>query len=505
MSHKKACLIVLDGWGHGAKDASDAVFQAKTPFMDGLEASHPATELVTYGPSVGLPEGQMGNSEVGHMNIGAGRIVYQDLVRINKAIEDGDFFTNPALRKAFEAAGTGRVHLMGLIGEGGVHASQKHLHALCRMAHQAGVRNFAVHAFMDGRDSDPHAGLKALEELEACLQECGGTLASVIGRYYAMDRDKRWERVKKAYDLLTKGEGAVFASARQGVEEAYAKGQSDEFVEPISVRQGDGPTVVQEGDTVLCFNFRTDRCREITEVLTQRAFPEYEMHPLQLRYFTMTRYDARFSGVEVAFEKDDLAMTLGEVVAKQGRRQLRIAETEKYPHVTFFFSGGREASFEGEARIMVNSPKVATYDLQPEMSAPEVAQEAIQHMREVSPELVVLNFANPDMVGHTGVFEAIVKAVETTDDCLRQVVEAGRELGYSFVVIADHGNADCAVNPDGTVNTAHTLNPVPMVVISDEVKALKPGILADVAPSILALLGLEQPEVMTGTSLIVKD
>ncbi len=500
---QKTALIILDGWGAGKGDHTDAIATANTPFMDGLLRKHPSATLTTFGEDVGLPAGQMGNSEVGHMNIGAGRIVYQDLVRINKAIQDRSFFANEALLKAFKNVGEGTVHLMGLIGEGGVHSSQKHLHALIEMAAEHACQRVCVHAFMDGRDSDPKAGLNALERLETILQDKGGRLATIIGRYYAMDRDKRWERVKKAYDLLVHGKGSRVASAREGVENAYNSGQTDEFIEPMVIVNDlqPEPLTINSGDTVICFNFRTDRCREITEVLTQQAFEAYQMEPLNLRYFTMTRYDATYQNVGVAYEKDDLAMTLGEVVSQAGCTQLRMAETEKYPHVTFFFSGGREANFTGESRIMVSSPKVATYDLQPEMSAPEVAAKAVDFMRDEQPDLVVLNFANPDMVGHTGVFEAVVKAVETTDDCLRKVVESGLTAGYSFVIIADHGNADCVINPDGSANTAHTKNPVPIVVIDDRVAKLESGILADVAPSLLSLMGLEQPDVMTGRPL----
>ncbi len=501
MEQRKTALIVLDGWGYGAGDASDAIAKAKTPFMDKLLADYPNARLITYGEDVGLPARQMGNSEVGHMNIGAGRIVYQDLVRINKAISDDSFFANEALCEALNGVGEGTLHLMGLIGEGGVHSSQKHLHALIRMAREKGVARVCVHAFMDGRDSDPHAGLNAIALLEQELSAHGGQLVSVIGRYYAMDRDKRWERVKKAYDLLVHRVGSHVASAREGVEQAYKNGQTDEFIDPIVVETS-APSAITKGDTVICFNFRTDRCREITMALSQQAFPEYDMQPLALRYFTMTRYDATFKGVGVAFEKDDLAMTLGEVLSRAGRTQLRMAETEKYPHVTFFFSGGRELVFEGETRLMVNSPKVATYDLQPEMSAFEVAEKAVGFLKSDQPDAVVLNFANPDMVGHTGVFEAIVRAVEVTDTCLQKVVEAGSELGYSFVIIADHGNADKAVNEDGSANTAHTTNPVPIVVMDNRVRKMDSGILADVAPTVLHLMGVSQPPEMTGRSLV---
>lgn len=506
MTDQKVCLIVLDGWGYGKKDASDAVFTAQTPFMDALEQRAARATLLTDGEHVGLPAGQMGNSEVGHMNIGAGRIVYQDLVRINKAIEDRNFFNNEVLKAAMEESKGRRLHLIGLVSDGGVHSSQEHLHALLDMAENEGVANVFIHAFTDGRDCDPKSGHGFIQKLEqhAAAKNNNSKVASVIGRYYAMDRDKRWERVKKAYDLLTKGEGEPFLSASCAVEASYAAEVTDEFIEPkvITDIKGKPTATIQEGDVVICFNFRTDRCREITMALTQQDFPEQGMEKLHLAYYTMTRYDSTFKDVHVVYEKDDLAMTLGEVVARAGRSQVRIAETEKYPHVTFFFSGGREQEFEGEDRILVHSPKVATYDLQPEMSAPKVADEIIHRMQENPPDLIVLNFANPDMVGHTGVFDAIVKAVEATDQQLKRVVEAGEKQGYSFVIIADHGNADMAVNADGSPNTAHTTNPVPVLVLHDEVTQLKNGILADVAPTVLVMMGIEQPKQMTGKSLL---
>lgn len=503
---QKAALIVLDGWGYGKRDHSDAVHMAHTPFMDDLLANHPNATLQTDGEHVGLPSGQMGNSEVGHMNIGAGRVVYQDLVRINKAIEDRSFFEHPVLREAMNNAGGGRLHLIGLVSDGGVHSSQEHLHALINLADDAGVPQVFVHAFTDGRDTDPKSGLGYIKKLQQAADEASNEtrIASVIGRYYAMDRDKRWERIKKAYDLLVKGEGETYLSAERAIEASYAAGITDEFIEPkvMTDIKGDPIATIREGDTVICFNFRTDRCREITMALTQQAFPEQEMKPLALHYFTMTRYDSSFKGVNVVYEKDDLAMTLGEVVAAAGNSQVRIAETEKYPHVTFFFSGGREDVFKGEDRIMVHSPKVATYDLQPEMSAPEVADRICERMQDDPPDLVVLNFANPDMVGHTGVFEAIVKAVEETDQQLKRVVETGLVQGYRFVIIADHGNADMAVNEDGSPHTAHTTNPVPFIVLAPGVDQVKSGILADVAPTVLNLMNIGQPAEMTGQSLV---
>ncbi len=500
----KTALIILDGWGQGKADHTDAVAQASTPCMDGLMSKCPNATLVTFGEAVGLPEGQMGNSEVGHMNIGAGRIVYQDLVRINREVSEGGLFRNRTLLDAVDGAGDGAIHLMGLLGEGGVHASQSHLHALIELVASRSRNRLFIHGFTDGRDADPKAGLHDIERLEAHLKTHGGVLASVVGRYYAMDRDKRWERIARAYDLLVHRKGDVWTSAREGVEAAYAAGQTDEFIEPIVVQMTDGApdARIKAGDTVICFNFRTDRCREITMALTQSAYPEFGMNPLPLRYYTMTRYDATFKNVGVAYEKDDLSMTLGQVVSQAGGTQLRMAETEKYPHVTFFFSGGREAVFEGETRLMVSSPKVATYDLQPEMSAFEVAEKAVEYLKKEHPDLVVINFANPDMVGHTGVFSAIVKAVETTDACLQRILEVGKALDYRFVIIADHGNADCAINDDGSKNTAHTVNPVPIVVVDPRVKKLASGILADVAPTVLALMGVEPPKEMTGKQLV---
>jgi 2,3-bisphosphoglycerate-independent phosphoglycerate mutase len=506
MSEKKAALIILDGWGIGKGDATDAIAQAKTPFMDGLLRKAPHAQLLTDGENVGLPDGQMGNSEVGHLNIGAGRVVYQDLVRVNRAIADGTLERNAVLQAAFTVAKEpGKsLHLMGLLGTGGVHASSAHLIALCSMAGAAGVERVFVHAFTDGRDTDPRSGLGFMETLEKETAGTSARVASICGRYYAMDRDKRWERVRKAYDLLVHGTGHLAPSATEGIRNSYAQGVTDEFIEPIAIAGVDGKPLatIRPGDAVICFNFRTDRCREITQALTQQAFPEYGMVPLPLHYVTMTEYDHRYHGVQVLFHKDDLAMTLGEVVSGTGSAQVRLAETEKYPHVTFFFSGGREEPFPGERRTVVPSPKVATYDLQPEMSAAGVADAAVAEFRDGDARLMVLNFANPDMVGHTGVFPAIVKAVETTDACAARVVEAGRAKGWSFVIIADHGNADMAINPDGSPNTAHTRNPVPVVVLTDREVQVHNGILADVAPTLLDLMDLPQPPEMTGRSLI---
>lgn len=501
---KKTVLLILDGWGHGDKSASDAICHAKTPFIDSLYNTCPHAELRTDGRNVGLPEGQMGNSEVGHLNIGAGRIVNQDLVRINLAIEDGSVRHIPALKTAFQAAKAPgkKLHLMGLVSDGGVHSSQEHLHALVSLAKEEGVADVRVHAFTDGRDCDPKSGLGFLQKLEAHLQQKGARLASCVGRYYAMDRDKRWERIRRAYDLLVHGKGIPATNIRTAIEASYASGITDEFIEPIVMMQNNRPVgTIAPGDVVICFNFRTDRCREITMALTQSDFPEHAMHTLPLHYVTMTNYDKTFRKVAVLFDKDNLAMTLGEIISRAGLQQIRIAETEKYPHVTFFFSGGREVEFEGERRLMANSPKVATYDLKPEMSAHQITAMICPELEAGNPDFVCLNFANPDMVGHTGVFDAVVKAVETVDACAKKVVEAGKKHHYSYLIIADHGNADYLINPDGTPHTAHTLNPVPIFMIDKDFLKLKNGILADVAPTVLQLMGVPQPAEMTGKAL----
>lgn len=499
---RKVGLIILDGWGLGDQTHSDAIYNAHTPFFDALMTQYPNATLQTSGEAVGLPDGQMGNSEVGHLNIGAGRIVYQELTRINKSIRDGELQQNPVLLEAFQKAKElgKKLHFVGLVSDGGVHSSQAHLHALCEMAHAAGVGPFYVHAITDGRDCDPKSGLHFIKELENVLAQNGGEIATLIGRYYAMDRDKRWERVAKAYHLMVNGEGAQMNSASEAVASSYAQDITDEFILPQLInREG----CIKDGDVVISFNFRTDRPREITTVLTQEAFHEYNMTPLQLHFCTMTNYDERFKGLHILFEKDNLQLTLGEVVANAGLSQVRIAETEKYPHVTFFFNGGREANFDKEARLLVASPKVATYDLQPQMSAIQVADELIQHINTQVPDFICLNFANPDMVGHTGVYAAIIEAVETVDAQMKRVIEAGLALGYEFVVIADHGNADFAVNSDGSPNTAHSLNPVPVILVSpDKNIRLKDGILADVAPTILERMGLRLPVEMTGKALL---
>lgn len=503
MSNQKVGLIILDGWGIGDGTKADAIKHAQTPVMDGLLANYPHAQLLACGEHVGLPDGQMGNSEVGHLNIGAGRIVYQELTRINKAIRDGAFFEIPKLKTAFETAkNSGKnVHFIGLVSEGGVHSSQEHLHALLDMAHAHGLTNVWIHAFTDGRDCDPKSGVGFLKNLQAHCEKTTGKIASIVGRYYAMDRDNRWERVKVAYDAMIHGVGDVFDDAVQALTNSYENDITDEFIKPHVRANKEGS--IQSGDTVICFNFRTDRPREITDALTQRAFPEYNMEPLVLNYYTMTNYDVKFKKIHVLFEKDNLQNTLGEVLAKMGRKQIRIAETEKYPHVTFFFSGGREKEFDGETRILVKSPKVATYDLQPEMSAPEVRDRIVEAMNLQMPDFFCLNFANPDMVGHTGVYDAIVKAVETVDACLGDIIATAKDLGYELLIIADHGNADVAFNEDGSPNTAHSLNPVPVILMTDDAHvALNSGILADVAPTILSRMRIAAPIEMDGKSLI---
>jgi len=506
MQQNKVGLIILDGWGYGDKSKADAIHQAKTPFFDSLLQQYPSSQLLASGEQVGLPPGQMGNSEVGHLNIGAGRIVYQDLARINKAIEEKTILANPVLQQAFEQAKNSgsKLHFMGLVSDGGVHSSQEHLHFLCQMAADAGVQNVCVHAFTDGRDTDPKGGLEYMTKLEAQLEKTGGILASMIGRYFAMDRDNRWERVKKAYDMLVHGQGKQSTDLIKDLKESYAQGVTDEFIEPIVRVGNDGKAVgkIAPNDVVVCFNFRTDRCREITRVLTQQDMEEHQMSKLPLYYVTMTNYDKSFKNIHIVFEKNNLEMTLGETISKAQKKQIRIAETEKYPHVTFFFSGGREIAFEGESRLMINSPKVATYDLQPEMSAEEVTQAILPELQNETADFICLNFANPDMVGHTGVYDAIVKAVEKVDSCTQRVVETGLAHGYSFIIIADHGNADFVINANGTPNTAHTTNPVPCILAGSQFSKIEDGILADVAPTILKMMGIEIPDQMTGATLV---
>jgi 2,3-bisphosphoglycerate-independent phosphoglycerate mutase len=507
MAKKNAILIIMDGWGLGKVDAADAIRQAKTPFVDSLYARYPNSTLVTCGEAVGLPDGQMGNSEVGHLNIGAGRIVYQELQRINVAVRDGSFAQNPVLLDALRSAKNKnkKLHLLGLVSDGGVHSHINHLKALIDSCKSEGLQQVFIHAFTDGRDTDPKSGLGFIRDLQAHLDaKATGKIASVSGRYYAMDRDKRWERIKLAYDALVNGIGESGKDAPSIIESSYAAGVTDEFIKPAVVKDPGGKplAVIQDGDVVICFNFRTDRCREITEVLTQTDMPEQGMKKLSLDYTTMTEYDHHFKNVHVAFENDDLKMTMGEVMARNVLTQIRIAETEKYPHVTFFFSGGRENPFEGEKRIMIPSPKVATYDLQPEMSAEGIAKAIVPELQKKSANFICLNFANADMVGHTGVFPAVVKAVETVDRCVKEVVEAALASDYLVFITADHGNADYMINPDGSPNTAHSLNLVPYFIVDNQWRGkLHPGKLADIAPTMLKLMGYEVPKEMTGDIL----
>lgn len=503
---KKVALIILDGWGYGRNDESNAILAAKTPFFDSLIAKYPNSKLEASGMAVGLPDGQMGNSEVGHMNLGAGRVVYQELGRIHKAVDDNEFPGNPVLKQAFEYAKANKrdVHFIGLVSDGGVHSHIKHLKGLCDAAGTYGLQKVYIHAFLDGRDTDPKSGLGFINDMEQFIADSPVKIASAIGRYYAMDRDNRWERVKLAYDLLVNGIGTHTNSIPEAIKQSYAEGVTDEFVKPIVKTDENGKplAVIKDGDVVICFNFRTDRGREITIALTQKSFPEYNIHPLNLHYITMTTYDETFKGVQVIFKKEDLTKTLGEILQDAGKKQIRIAETEKYPHVTFFFSGGREKEFYNEKRLLIPSPKVATYDLQPEMSAEGIRDVIIPELEAEWPDFVVLNFANTDMVGHTGVFEAVVKAAETADACTKSVVETGLKHGYSFIILADHGNADYMVNDDGSPNTAHTTNLVPCIIIDDDVKHVKDGKLGDVAPTVLKILGVDIPAEMTGNVLV---
>ncbi|MEX1188859.1 MAG: 2,3-bisphosphoglycerate-independent phosphoglycerate mutase [Bacteroidia bacterium] len=502
MKNKKVALLILDGWGIGNGKHSDAIKNANTPVMDKLLAENPNSTLRTDGLNVGLPEGQMGNSEVGHLNIGAGRVVYQELVRINNSIEQHTIDKNEVLLEAFKKAKSGnrKLHYFGLVSDGCIHSSEKHLFRLCELAAENGLENVIVHAFTDGRDTDPKSGIRFITELNSVLEKTGGVLATIVGRYYAMDRDKRWERVKVAYDSMVNRVGEASENMLSTIKSRYESGETDEFLMPIiNPKQG---LAIEDGDVVISFNYRTDRCREISEVLSQTDMPDLGMKKLDIDYITLTTYDETFKNVKVIFTKDDLSDTLGDVLSKQGSTQLRIAETEKYPHVTFFFSGGREAPFEGEERIMIQSPKVSTYDLQPEMSAYGIQDAAIANIREKQPDFICLNFANADMVGHTGVYDAIVKAVETVDKCLGEVVETLREFNYSIIVIADHGNADFAVNEDGSPNTAHTTNPVPCILIDKDYSSLRSGKLADIAPTILTIMQKNIPVIMNGDILV---
>ncbi len=504
--NKKVLLMILDGWGITQNEDVSAIAKAKTPFMDSLQGKFPHATLRTDGMNVGLPEGQMGNSEVGHMNLGAGRIVYQDLVKINMAVEKDTLIDEPVLEEAFNYAVKNNkpVHFMGLVSDGGVHSHIKHLKGLLSAAEKLGVKQKYVHAFTDGRDVDPHSGKGFIEDLLPHLEKTNSKLASVIGRYYAMDRDKRWERVKLAYDLIVKGRGKETTDAVASIQESYDNDVSDEFIKPIVLTGDDGKPVatLNEKDVVIYFNFRTDRGRQLTQALSQEDFPEYDMKKLALYYVTMTKYDDRFENINVIFKKSNIKATLGEVLEYEGKKQIRIAETEKYPHVTFFFSGGREEPFEGEKRIMCNSPKVATYDLQPEMSAFEIKDKIVHEIDKESADFICLNFANPDMVGHTGDFDAAVKACETVDTCAKAVAEKAYDHGYSVIIIADHGNSEVMKNPDGSPNTAHTTNPVPLILMDKDVKSINDGKLGNIAPTILKLMGITQPDLMTEDPLI---
>lgn len=497
----------MDGWGLGKVKSSDAIQNANVPFVSSLYAKYPNTTLITCGEQVGLPDGQMGNSEVGHLNLGAGRIVYQELQRINVAVRDGSFFKNEVLLKAIRYSKENKkpLHLIGLVSDGGVHSHTSHLKALTTLCAQEGLTDVFVHAFTDGRDTDPKSGLGYVTDLQKHLNTSTGKIASVSGRYYAMDRDKRWERVKLAYDALVNGIGEKATDALAAIQQSYGANVTDEFIKPtVVIGANQQPlATIKDGDAVICFNFRTDRCREITEVLTQNDFPDFGMKKLSLNYTTMTEYDKTFKNVNVVFENDNLNNTLGEILANNGKKQIRIAETEKYPHVSFFFSGGREKPFDGENRIMVPSPKVATYDLKPEMSAIELTDAIVPEIEKESADFICLNYANADMVGHTGVFSAAIKAVETVDKCVERVVTASLEHGYTVFLTADHGNADYLINEDGTPNTAHTMNLVPLFIIDKNFKGtIKPGKLGDIAPTILTMMGLPIPQEMTGEVLV---
>ncbi len=498
--------MILDGWGIGNGTESDVINNVPTPNVDRLQKEYPFNHLHASGENVGLPEGQMGNSEVGHLNIGAGRIVYQDLVKINKSIRDGSIKENKVLVDAFTYARDNKkqVHFLGLLSDGGVHSLDKHLYALCDMTGDYGIEHVFIHGFGDGRDTDPQSGKKYLKQLLKHLSGSNGQLASFIGRYYAMDRDKRWERISEAYNLLVHGSGKKSRDILQTIQESYDDGVTDEFIKPIAMVGEDNEPVgkITEGDVVVFFNFRNDRAKEITIALTQKDMPEYDMKTMPLHYCTMTPYDTTFTGMNVIFKKDNVTNTMGEVVSNTGLSQLRIAETEKYAHVTFFFSGGREEVFKNEERIMVPSPKVATYDMMPEMSAYGVRDKMVEALQTEKFDFICLNFANGDMVGHTGVYEAIKKAIQTVDECVGDVVTAARANGYDVMIIADHGNADHAVNEDGSPNTAHSLNPVPCILVTDDYKSIDEGILADVAPTLLFMMGVHIPEEMTGKVLV---
>ncbi|MAB49968.1 MAG: phosphoglycerate mutase (2,3-diphosphoglycerate-independent) [Flavobacteriaceae bacterium] len=503
--NKKVILMILDGWGKSPDPKVSAIDNAETPFIDSLYTKYANASLRTDGLHVGLPEGQMGNSEVGHMNLGAGRIVYQDLVKINLAVENKTLQDEQVLKDAFEYAKANEkdVHFLGLVSDGGVHSHINHLFGLLDAAKENNLDNVYVHAFTDGRDVDPKSGYGFISDLEEHLAKSTGKLATVTGRYYAMDRDKRWERVKLAYDAVVHGQGTQTTNVLKDIQQSYEDDVTDEFIKPLVVNENGKPVAtIKDGDVVIFFNFRTDRGRQLTQALSQEDFHEYNMHKLNLYYVTMTNYDDNFKGINVIFNKDNLSETLGEVLEKHGKKQIRIAETEKYPHVTFFFSGGREKPFEGETRILRNSPKVATYDLKPEMSAYELRDALVTELKKGETDFVCLNFANGDMVGHTGVMEAAIKACEAVDECVKDVVTTALENDYTTILIADHGNCETMINPDGTPNTAHTTNPVPIILIDKELKEIKDGILGDIAPTILKLMGIAQPEAMTQHSLV---
>jgi 2,3-bisphosphoglycerate-independent phosphoglycerate mutase len=510
MAARRIILIIMDGWGLGKVASADAIQQAHVPFVESLYARYPHTTLTTCGPAVGLPEGQMGNSEVGHLNLGAGRIVYQELERINVAIRNGSFAKNEALLASIRYAQKNKkpLHLMGLVSDGGVHSHINHLKAIIDICHKEGLHEVFIHAFTDGRDCDPKSGLGFIRDLDDYLKNTTGQIASISGRYYAMDRDKRWARIRMVYDALVNGKGNTARHPAEAVENSYKKNITDEFIVPVVIQDESGRpvSIINKGDAVICFNFRTDRCRQITQALTQTDFPEYNMKKLSLHYTTMTEYDKTYKNVHIIFENENLTQTLGEVLEQHQLKQIRIAETEKYPHVTFFFSGGREQPFNGEKRILIPSPKVATYDLKPEMSAFEVTDALIPEIENQSADFICLNYANPDMVGHTGVFSAAVKAVETVDKCVKRVVTAALQHGYTVFLTADHGNADYMINEDGTPNTAHTLNPVPFFIIDNEWNGtLKPGKLGDIAPTILNMMKLPVPNEMSGVILTDSD
>ncbi len=515
-TNNKVILIILDGWGIGDKSKSDAIYQANTPYIDSLIEQYPNSQLLTSGKNVGLPDGQMGNSEVGHLTIGAGRIVFQDFVRINNAVKDNSITKNQTLINAFNYAKKNNkpVHFLGLVSDGGVHSSDKHLYKLCDIAKEHNINKVYIHAITDGRDTDPKSGLGFVKNLQEHLKNSTGEIASLAGRYYTMDRDKRWERIKQGYDLLVFGKGKTTENILQAIQQSYNEGITDEFIKPIvKVDENNNPVgLIQPDDVVICFNFRTDRLREITITLTQKDFQEYQMRAMNLHYLTMTRYDDTFKNVKIIYDKKNVTNTLGEIMEKAGKRQIRIAETEKYAHVTFFFSGGREKEFKNEKRILIPSPKVPTYDLKPEMSACEVKDAIIPELKKQDADFICLNFANGDMVGHTGVYNSIIKAIETVDNCVKDVVETAKANNYTPLIIADHGNADYTINQDGSPNTAHSLNPVPCILISDkyklvrrnrsEVGKIKNGNLADIAPTILTIMEMKIPNEMSGKVLV---